>query len=412
MRIHPLLLLLLIIGVAGAGCFRDVSSHRRGDGSLVYTGEVINNGDPLASPDVVGTFYDAAGNVIARAHANVCRPMPTGVASGFEVALPPGTQDPARVEWALQGERSAPGSDVGLGKVSGEVIAQATGALGETYIYGEIRNDSTASYNAGLACVGFENSDGEILGFSFGVTPGLRLLPGETEPFQAVLALPQPVTGARIYLDALVPRQLPARGEPGDAVRLPSSSFRNARAFTRATTTGEIAGQYGEVHNNTADELLITVVGTARDADGGLRAVSEAGPRCHVTAKPGSFTFGSYSFAVDGSAPEATVTVEGLISEKTPLSATDVKRSQPSAGVERVVYAVKNTSQEPLLINTCVGAYDSSGKVVGMQEARSLETTNGVQTAREVAPGETEHFTVDVPVTGKVSHVVVIADGQ
>ena len=399
---------ILILGFALAavlltGCFRGVTSYREPDGRLVYVGEVQNTGDPLIGPDVVATLFDGNGAVIATNHAFVCRPMPTGGTSAFYVAFPPGTPDPARVEWTLGGERVAPGADVGLAVVSGEVVSQAHGEDGLTYVYGEIRNDSDRMYNGGIACVTWLDKDGNLVRLTTALTAGFRLAPGETEPFQAVAQVPDGTAGTRLYLDAFIPRVLPAPGELGYAVTLPDSAFRRTTEYSRATPTGRIGGEVGEVYNNTGSPLLVAVIGTARERDGSLIATSASGPRCHVAAQPGKFTFGSYEYAVDQQAlPDADVSVEAIISPKLPLTATGIMRSSPSDGVEQVKFTVKNTHTEVLLVNTCVAAYDRSGNVIGMAESRMPD----------VAAGASVPFAVDVPVSGDVAKVVVIADGQ
>ena len=404
MKTFILTLLLALIAAAAAGCFRDVGSYRDEDGSLVIMGEVLNTGDPLADAHVTGTLYDADGNVIATGAANVCRPLPTGGTSAFQMVLPPGTPDPARIEWNLSGDRLAPGSDTGLAKVNGELVNEAHGEQGETHAYGEITNESASTYNGGLACVAYLNDKGEIIRILRGSTPGVRLEPGETEPFVAVGDVPGDAVATRLYLDAFVPRNPPAPGAVGDAVMLPESSFNRRHGFERSTQTGRISGQFGEVHNDSDRELLVTVSGTARDGDGTLVATSAGGsPRCHVTAEPGSFTFGAYEFAVDGRAPDADVSVEALISDKAPAKAVNVKRTQLSSGIVRVTYDVKNPlTSMARAVNTCVGLYAADGDVIGMLESRAFE----------VAAGATASYSVDVPAYGKVDRVVVIADAQ
>jgi len=402
--------LLSLIGVLSAGCFLNVTSHREPDGSLVYAGEVYNEGAPLSSPYVEGTFFDAAGNVIQTETGAVCNVLPSKGVSAFRVTLPPGTADPARVEWKLLGDEVEDAYlATGLSATVTNIVPEGS-ILGTSSVYGEVRNDSDRQYRGASLCIGWANDRGEILDVGFGLGAGWKLDPGTVMPFEVQIDdIPEGATHLNFYLDAGVTPTGPAPS----VVDLPNSVIEQSLTRSIPTTGGVFSITVAEVHNTTQQPRLPVIVATVRDGAGKLLSTAGTFTFCQVTAPPGGFTYNSYSLTLGGSTiPTPQLRVEARERGADALQAqslqpTNVTRSTAADGITRVKATVKNTSGVALTrINACAGVYDAAGNLVG-----AYPTETPLRPAGGLAPNASMTVTIDVPTFGTAASVKMIADG-
>lgn len=381
-----------------AGCFLNGSSYREDDGSLVFVGEVLNQGEPLSGSRVEATLYDANGGVIATTEDFTCRVMPTNSVSAYKVTFPAGTPDPARVELRLNGN---PVDDAYLASgLSARLFGTGPAQLsqGKATVYGEMRNDSGNRYQNGYACVAWKNAQGQVLRVAEGIAAGLAFDPGDVLPFAVSEDVPAGATTVEFYLDAGV---TPPPAVRPDITTLPAGAFRNTTILAGPRPLGgdgTLFAGIGEVHNNTSDMLGIQVSAVTRNAAGEPNGVSDSSGFCQVPAEPGGFTYSSYiMISAGGQTAPLTVTIEGM-----DLSASDVD-VLPVSGIsltststaERVRGTVRNDSDTALnFVATCAAVYDDNGDVIGAFPGLAELPAGGLR------PGATVAVSVDVPVIG------------
>jgi hypothetical protein len=376
----------------------------------VYTGEVYNQGAPLSAPYVEGTFFDAAGNVIKTQAGPVCNVLPSKSVSAFRVELPPGTADPARVEWKLLGDEVADAYlATGLSATVTNIVAEA-GITGTSSVYGEVRNTSDRAYRGAYLCIGWANDKGEILDVGFGNGAGWRLDPGGVMPFEVQIDdIPAGSTHLNFYLDAGVT----PTGPVPSVVDLPDSALQHG--FTRSIPTagGVFSITAVEVHNTTQQVRLPVVVATIRDGAGKLLSTSGSTTFCQVAAAAGGFTYASYSLTLAGtSMPNPTLRAEAReisanVGGPHLLEPQNVTRSAGSGGRTSVKGTVKNTSGVTLSrINACAGVYDGAGNLVGV-----YPTETALRPAGGLAPNQSMTVTIEVPTFGTGVSAKMIADG-
>ncbi len=403
---------LLTLGIAGVvtllttGCFLNVSSYTDDDGSIVYVGEVTNDGAPLSFALVEGTFYDANGAVITTATGPVCRVMPAKSIAAFKVVLPPGTAQPARAEWKLTGDRI---EDAGLADgLSGQLLGSSPTSAGQTKpaVYGEMRNNSNREYRRGYVCVAWKNVKGDVIRVATGTAAGVRFSPGDVLPFVVYEDVPADAVGVEFYLDAGV---FPPPMTPPDVVDLPEGAFQHALRRSGPPIGGGPGTLFlglGEVHNDGDSMLVIDMSATTRDASGDVNGVSGGSGFCRVPAAPGGFTYGSYVLtSASGPTPPLDLKIEGEVvdpGDMEILDANNVTDSGSGAGVT-VKGTVRNTSGKTLQsVFVCAGVYDSSGTVIGAFPGEADLPAGGL------AP----NATVQVPAFGDGASAKMIAAGR
>jgi hypothetical protein len=375
----------------------------------VYVGEVTNDGPPLSVPVVEGTFYDAAGNVIATESGRACRVMPSKGISAFKVVLPPGTPDPARAEWKLAGETT---DDAGLATgLTAELFGTGPAFAGATkgQVFGEIRNNSTNVYQFGFVCVAWVNAKGEVIRVAEGTAAGMKFAPGDVLPFSVFEDIPPEAVDAVFFLDAGV--TLPPRPAPV-FVPLAGSAFQNkSEVVFPGPNGGTVMLGTGEIRNTSSSTIAAVVSASTRGADGHPNGASVGGGECRVPAEPGGITYGSYILVSAASgAPPLDVKLDAIAAPESGapeiLSVSGVTRSNASGGLQRVRGTIRNDSGARLsTIFFCAAVYDANGDVIGMAPGFAEVPMDGL------APNETITVQADVPAFGTGTSAKMIAAG-
>lgn len=400
---------LLISAIIASGCFLNVSSYRDSDGSTLYVGEVYNGGRPLSNPSVEGRFYDAAGNLIGTHEGAVCQVLPEKGIAAFEVRLPAGTPDAARVEWALRGDEV---DNVYLASgLQAEITNTIVGPDGTSFVFGQMRNTSASTYLGGYVCAAWVDASGKILRVDlFGSVGGIDNSPGTVMPFKVQQAVPAEAVGVNFYLDAGVS---PPPNPPFAFKDLPASAFENARPqLSLPLPRGTLLSRQGEVRNDGTRPIFPTIVATVNDASGKLAGVSDSFDTCDVAAPPGGTTFRSYSILTPVTAPGApSVRIEASEvpagANFVTLEPTNARFVEGSDFIHEITGTVRNTSSETLdFVEVCAGAYDEDGMVIGYGSAFPELPAGGL------APNALVQFTVELVVSGTVDEVKAVADGS
>ena len=378
MRPFATILLSLVVLVVGTGCILNVTSYRDRGGSLVYVGEAYNEGGPLSNPQVVGTFYDANGNVIATQSGSVCQVLPNKGLAAFEVRLPAGTPDPARVEWKLEGN---PVDDVRLATdLSVQVTNTVTGGNGFTSVFGDLRNNGTNTYINGYVCASWVNDRGEVLRVARSTAAGLSFGPGQVLPFQLIAAdVPAEAVGMRFYLDAGYPLQ----NDLPEFLTLAGSAYVNESTDRLTGPGGTFAEGYGEIRNTTSGIIAPSVSAVVRDSAGKLIGVS-GGPFCPSAVPPGGVGYGGWLIRSPAtSMPDPQIKVEAV---KAP-DAVILETQNVSLGGATVTGRVRNASSSTVRAAVvCAALYNDSGEVIGVNYTvlRDLSLAPGGSTPFEV----------------------------
>jgi hypothetical protein len=327
--------------------------------------------------------------------------------SAFEVRLPAGTQQPARVEWRLTGP--AP-SDVGLqnaglarGLVAGISSDVDNPIIGGRVFYGEVTNTSATAYGRGFICAAWIDAQGRVIRVATGTTGTARLDAGGRAAFTIFQDVPASAVAVRMYPDALVYTEGPAP----DIDLLATSTFSNRTEVAVQTSSGTVfGGELGEVRNTTGQTRVINVYAEARGANGQLIAVS-GGSVCDVAVPANGTAFADYIFTAPGaSMPNATIRVEALAApNRSPIDVSAVSVDD-SGGLAVVEGTVRNTSGKTLdVVRVCAAVYSSSGNVIGVFPASPDVGQNGL------APNATAQFETEVPIFGDAASAEAIADG-
>jgi hypothetical protein len=400
-------LLIPLASILFTGCFLHVGSYRDSDGSLVYVGEVVNTGAPLSYAWVEGTFYDAAGNVIGTHRGDVCQVLPANGIAAFEVRLPPGTPDPARVEWRLLGD------EVADAYLAGGLSAEITNTVvrGDiTHVFGNLRNNSANTYTRGYVCAAWVNADGTLLRMAQTTAAGLLNAPGSSLPFQFSAQVPPDAVGLNFYLDAgVTPPEFPRTR----VVSLPVSAFRHPSELIEIDVPGGgvLVSRSGEVHNTGSEPIYPEVFATLHDAAGALVGVDFAFDICDVTAAPGGFTYRGFSMSSPASAADPPdVTLEAVVLDDDAVVALDPTSIEfpdtPGTMIRAVTGTVRNTSGRTLdHVRVCAGLYDAGGNLLGYGSDEPAVPAGGLR------PNASVSFSADVLAPGDVESAKAVADG-
>lgn len=400
-------LVMTVFAILAASCVRGVTrttSYRAPDGSLVYVGEAYNNGAAdLDNARIEGTFYDAAGNVTGTQIGLACRVMARNTASAFELRLPPGTPDPARVDWKLLGD-DVPSVYLADG-LTAEIHTTLVGTDGTT-VFGELRNTSANTYHNGHLCIGWKDGAGNVVRVGRSETATIRLASGQAVPFAVSAELPPGPLDPFFYLDAGV---TPSGNPPPQVIDLATGAFQHSMTFGAFPLNGTyLTLGIGEIKNSTSSILAPQIAAVTRDSSGRVLSASKRDNLCEVVAPPGGFTIGNWS--VDHAASTSPAPSLSIEAYKVPsgevviLPTTSVTKSAAGLGV-KVSGKVKNTSTKTLeIVNFCGIAYNAAGNVIGA--LGDLLFPDG-----GLAPGASASFSIEVPAIGVVTTVKAIADG-
>ena len=402
------LTVLIAFAILAAACTRGVTrmtSYRDTDGSLVYVGEAYNNGaTDLQFAEIEGTFYDVAGNVTQTATASTCRVLAKNSASPFELRLPPGTADPARVEWKLVGDDVL---SVYLAEgLTAEIHTMLVGT-NDTAVFGEIRNTSANTYSQGYLCIGWRDGVGNVSRMGQSATAAMRLGPGEAVPFAVYAELPPGSLESVFYLDAGVTPP----GEPQPQfVDVPLSAYQHSSTYGPFLWDGfYLTLGIGEIKNTTSSVLVPQIVAVTRDSSGRVLSANSDDDLCNVAAPPGGFTIGDWSIDQSGltsPAPSLSIQARKMPSDqRVVVATTNLSKVPASGGGIKVSGKVKNTSSKRLsLLHVCAITYSAEGNVTAAM-GKTLFPDGGL------APNATESFSIEIPVLSPVSMVKAIADG-
>jgi hypothetical protein len=413
MRRFILIVVLTVIAALAMGCPMNVTHHREDDGSLVYVGNFSNEGDlALTGADIQATAYDAAGNVMATASDSLCQILPGKGILPFEVTFPPGTGDPARVDFKVVGTPTAePYLATGL---EARVVAQTKFAfLDETWVTGVVTNRSSESYYTGYICASWTDANGNVVRVASGRTGLIAFPPGASIPFVLVEKLPPEAVNISFYLDAgVVPPGEPVR----PVVSLPNTAFTNLFSvgylFASPPNEGLPILGYGKIQNTTSHPISApSISATYSDASGNLLGAGEPYILCPAdVVPPGQFTFGGYQIVVPtgGSGlPKLQIQAQDLSGfESYHLKASDVRVAGGFNGAQ-ITGKVKNASTKSLSILTvCGGVFDEGGDFIGASWVR-LAPNGGLR------PGASIGFTIDVTsVLGDPSSATAFGTGR
>lgn len=405
-RFIPLALLSLF-ALFFIGCPFGVTHYREPDGSLVYVGNFSNEGDlALVNARVDATAYDAAGNVTATASNSLCEILPGKGILPFEVTFPPGTGDPARVEFKVVGTPTAePYLATGL---QARVVSETLTVFGSsTWVTGEVTNTSANHYYRGYICASWTDPSGNVIRTTYGSTSAIDMPPGKTLPFALSVDLPpDPQLRVNFYLDAGV---FPPDWPVHPVVTLPRSAYKNT--FPQGPDQPLFFFGMGEIHNTTSKPVSAPrISANYRDASGDLLQAGRALAFCGGgdILPPGAFTFGGYMTAGETGEPEIEIEAydaNGI--EAYRLTATGVKvRSANLSG--SMTGTIKNTSGKTLLYaQVCGGAYSEDGSVIGANGKVLTLPAGGL------APGASLNFSLDLPlVLGEPSKGKAFVTGQ
>jgi len=400
-----LVALVLVVGVMSSGCFLHVSHYTAPDGSIVYVGDFYNDvpGPGFSTAEIQGKFYDAAGNLITTKSGFTCQGVnPKGIIP-FKVTLPPGTAEPARVEWSMIDTPSDPYLATGL-----EASVTNTFAIGnQTYVVGEMRNASSNTYVLGFPCASWTDADGKVVRMTAGRAAGARLGPGDVRPFELSVDTPPAGSTIHFYLDAGV---TVLAGHVGPtAVDLPASALQHGYGPTIPIDGSMTTFGIYEVQNTSSKHFIPEVVAEVRDGSGKLLAVNDADSICNVTAAPGSFSFATFMVKAPASvSTPPTLSVQGYQFNDAPVyfPAVSGLTFTKSGDTVTATGTLKNTSAAPLMrARVCVGAYDGGGTV------RSVAMTRLSLPAGGLPPNATASFSVTIFDPWPATSVKAVADG-
>lgn len=397
--------LVLIIGVTSTGCFLNVTHYKATDGSIVYVGDFYNDvsGPGFSTAQVQGKFYDASNNLITTKTGFTCQGVnPKGVVP-FNVTLPPGTAEPARVEWSMLDTPSDPFLATGL-----EASVTNTFAIGDrTFVVGELRNTSANVYVNGYPCASWTDAQGKVVRMTQGRVAGVRLGPGDVRPFEILVDTPPAGSTIHFYLDAGV-TNVPGHVGP-TAVDVPTSALQHGWGITFPSGDSVLTYGVSEVHNTSGTHFIPEAIATVRDASGKLVAVNSGDSQCSVNAAPGSFSFVTYDVTAPSSVTTSPdVSMQGYQYNDGPVYFPSVSGlSYHVTGLNVTATGMlTNTSSATLKkARVCVGSYNAAGAVQG------AGMTTLAMPAGGLAPGATASFTVNFGDPFAVASVKAVADG-
>ena len=197
-------LLSLPIALLLAGCLsvQNEALYAQG-GSTYHVGEVLNKSDSVYRiTQVVGTYYDAAGNVVASKSGNTCADVvnPHDVAP-FELRIA-GSPQVARHEVAVQGEVVPSVLPTHLTLASAAARKDDIGM----HVSGSVTNEGSVPYQYVKVCIAFYDGSGAVVRTAFTLVGLGDLAVGQTGSFDVwSIGLPSEATSVRLWVDARQP---------------------------------------------------------------------------------------------------------------------------------------------------------------------------------------------------------------
>lgn len=197
-------LLSISVALLLAGCLsvRNEVLYTQGD-AIHHVGEVLNDSDSVYRiTQVVGTYYDAAGNVVASKSGYTCADVvnPHDVAP-FELTIE-GSPQVARHEIAVQGEVVPSVLPTHLALASADARKDDIGM----HVLGSVRNQGSVPYQYVKVCIAFYNGSGGVVRTAFTLVGLGELGPGQAGSFDLwAIGLPSEATSVRLWVDARQP---------------------------------------------------------------------------------------------------------------------------------------------------------------------------------------------------------------
>jgi hypothetical protein len=296
----------------------------------------------------------------------VCQVLPSKGVAAFEVRLPAGSPQPARVEWRLDGE-PVDNAYLAEGLVANVTNTQVS-ASGETFVFGEVTNTSGNTYSRSYVCAAWKNAAGQVVRVERVNAAGLKFAPGQKLPFGVSAKLPPDAVKVDFHLDSGV---TPPGETPPTYQTLPATALTNSFSARGVNTPlGFLSVLFGEVKNTTGRAAFIEAATVYRDGAGKIVGVDSGGDLCPVAVPPGGTAFAG-GIATSPSAPvSASTSIEANLAPVgvNPIfPATSNVTFSFAAGIVAVRGTVRNTSSSTLeFVDVCAAVYDATGRVVGV----------------------------------------------
>lgn len=172
-------------------------------GYLHVVGMVANVGSEDAQfVQIVGTFYDSAGNVVQTQNTFTDRSIvPAGDVSPFEVLVQDQGQQITKMKLTVEGEAATDSPVTGLQAMH---MTTSTDDVGYVHVKGEVQNSGKATATFVKVIVAYYDSAGDITAVATTFTNPSTLNPGDSAPFDAIedgkYAGPSPST--RVWTEA------------------------------------------------------------------------------------------------------------------------------------------------------------------------------------------------------------------
>lgn len=196
-----LLLLTPAIALLGSACLKiDKEGLYTRDGFTYDLGEVRNDTDSFYQfVEVVGTYYDSSGNIVASESGYTCtdlvNPHDSAPFSLMLLSAPP----IARYELAVQGR---PTVDVLATYLSVEQVNIREDEYSGLHVLGSVRNNGNVTYGFVEVCAAFYQN-GVVVDTDFTYTQLDVLGPGQASSFDIwAWTLPEGTTDVRLWVDA------------------------------------------------------------------------------------------------------------------------------------------------------------------------------------------------------------------
>lgn len=159
-----------------------VSSYRDSLGALWVVGEAKNNTQSnVEFMKIIGTFYDAANNVVAVEFTYTCLDIvPAGGDSPFALLVLDAPDDIARYALTIEANPTSKQPPLGL-ELSGVTTRYDT--VNAYHVLGEVRNRSNRTYEFVQVCGALYDQAGNTVRSSFTFTQPAIIAPGQAAPF-------------------------------------------------------------------------------------------------------------------------------------------------------------------------------------------------------------------------------------
>ena len=212
--------------------FAPVRQYVDGFGFLTWVGEVTNTtGFAVASPEIIVTLYDAAGNVRNVEHAPLFHDvLAPGQKGPFQVVLFNGPADYATRSFTSNSRLATTTPPT----LRSSAVQQSVGPGGGPRFTGQIQNLGSSRVSRVRAVVTLFDVTGLVVNASYGWTDPLNLEPGEKAPFE--VTFPEAYQGWSSYrLDP--PSQAPTATPTATRTRTATPSPTATQAGPTATVT-------------------------------------------------------------------------------------------------------------------------------------------------------------------------------